>query len=200
MDSLESKLNELKNAWDSFTMGIMDSDLLKAGVDLLTGLLTAINNITDAFGNFSGAAKIGLLVAALYLGDKALKVFTGSLRAGTGVFGAFGATGRAALDSINKRFVSLKKLFSAKLNIKVGSKELYSATLASEKYSRATEELKEVEIKRAAAAKAGGLSYEQSAMYSQQAADATARQSAAEKELMATMGLSATQMEAVQAL
>jgi hypothetical protein len=37
-------------------------------------------------------------------------------------------------------------------------------------------------------------------MYSQQAADATARQSAAEKELMATMGLSATQMEAVQAL
>jgi hypothetical protein len=79
MDSLESKLNELKNAWDSFTMGIMNSDILKAGIDLLTGILTAINNITDAFGDFSGVAKISLLVAALYLGDKALKIFTSSL-------------------------------------------------------------------------------------------------------------------------
>jgi hypothetical protein len=86
MDSLESKFNELKNAWDSFTMGIMDSDLLKAGVDLLTGLLTAINNVTDAFGNFSGAAKIGLLVAALYLGDKALNVFTASIKKGSTIF------------------------------------------------------------------------------------------------------------------
>jgi TP901 family phage tail tape measure protein len=86
MESLESKLNELKNAWDSFTMGIMDSDLLKAGIDLLTGLLTVINSFTDAFGQFSGAAKIGLLVAALYLGDKALKVFTNSIRTGSTVF------------------------------------------------------------------------------------------------------------------
>jgi hypothetical protein len=106
MDSLESKLAELKNAWDSFTMGIMDSDILKMGIDLLTGLLTAINNITDAFGDFSGAAKIGLLVAALYLGDKALKVFTTSIKEGSTIFGAFGTVGKTAVDkvatSINK--------------------------------------------------------------------------------------------------
>ena len=200
MDSLESKLNELKNAWDSFTMGIMNSDLLKAGIDLLTGILTAINNITDAFGDFSGAAKIGLLVAALYLGDKALKVFMGSLRAGTGVFGAFGATGRAALDSINKKYKSLQKLFTAKLNIKIGSDELARATSATKAYSQSTAELQAIEAQRTAAAKAGTLTTAEAAVYSQQAAEATARQSAAEKELMTTMGLSAAQLGTVSAL
>jgi hypothetical protein len=86
MESLESKLNELKNAWNSFTMGIMNSELLKAGIDLLTDLLTTINNITNSFGRFSGAAKIGLLVTALYLGDKALKVFTTSIKEGSTIF------------------------------------------------------------------------------------------------------------------
>jgi hypothetical protein len=64
----------------------MNSEVLKIGIDLLTGILTAINNITDAFGNFSGAAKIGLLIAALYLGDKALKVFTASIKGGSTIF------------------------------------------------------------------------------------------------------------------
>ena len=100
MDSLASKLAELKNAWDSFTMGIMDSNILKIGIDLLTGLLTAINNVTDAFGDFSGAAKISLLITALYLGDKALKVFTTSINTGSTIFGAFGKVGKTALSSI----------------------------------------------------------------------------------------------------
>ena len=37
MDSLESKVAKLKNAWTEFTMGIADSTLIKIGVDLLTG-------------------------------------------------------------------------------------------------------------------------------------------------------------------
>jgi hypothetical protein len=124
MDSLESKLNQLKNAWDSFTMGIMNSEIIKTGIDLLTGILNVLNTISDWFGAFSGAAKISMLIGALYLGDQALKVFTASLKTGSTVFGAFGATGRAAIDSINKRFLTLRKLFSAKLNIKIGFKEL----------------------------------------------------------------------------
>lgn len=109
MNSLGSKLNELKNAWDSFTMGIMDSDVVKAGVDILTSMLTAINNITDAFGDFSGAAKIGLLVSALYLGDKALNVFNKSIKEGSGIFQAFGAIGTAAVNSASKSIATLNK-------------------------------------------------------------------------------------------
>jgi TP901 family phage tail tape measure protein len=75
MDSLQSKLEKLKNAWDTFTMGIMDSDILKVSVDILTKILETINKITEAFGPLSGAAKIGVLVAGLYAGDNALKVF-----------------------------------------------------------------------------------------------------------------------------
>ena len=202
LDSLDSKLAKLKNAWDTFTMGLFDNQLIKMGIDILTGLIDAINKLTDAFAplGLDGAAKIGLLIAALYLGDKALKVFMGSLKNSSTIFQAFGATGRAAIDSINARFVSLKKLFTAKLNIKVGSEDLYNATAASKEYSRATKELQTIEAQRAATAKAGNLNDKESARYSQQAAEATAAQSAAEKELMATMGLSATQMTAVNAL
>jgi hypothetical protein len=47
-------------------MSILDSDTLKNGITLLTDLLNAINNITDALGGkSSGALKIG---AALGLG------------------------------------------------------------------------------------------------------------------------------------
>ena len=56
-----------------------------------------------------GAARIGMVVAALYLGDKALKVFLGSLNSGSTVFQSFGAVGRAAIDSISARFVKLNE-------------------------------------------------------------------------------------------
>jgi hypothetical protein len=98
MDSLQSKLNELKNAWDSFTMGIMDSKVVKAGVSILTAFITVINSLTDAFGDFSGAAKIGLLVLALYLGDKALNTFMTSLKSGSSVLQAFGEVGRKSIN------------------------------------------------------------------------------------------------------
>ena len=53
LDSLDAKLQELKNAWAQFTMGLADSDVIKGVVDLLTMLLNAVNKITD-FGS-SGA-------------------------------------------------------------------------------------------------------------------------------------------------
>ena len=66
LDSLESKLNELKNAWQEFTMGIMNSEFLKAGVDILTKLLTIINKVTTGFGSFSGAfSKIAVVITIL---------------------------------------------------------------------------------------------------------------------------------------
>ena len=85
MDSLESKINQLKNAWAEFTMGIMDSSFVKFGVDVLTTLLNIINNITAGLGKaggfmdkFTGAlSKIGVIVTIVKLGEAMVnKLFT----------------------------------------------------------------------------------------------------------------------------
>ena len=62
LESLESKLNQLKNAWDEFTMGITQSGLVKGTVELLTNLLQIVNRLTDAFGE-TGSAVAKLLTA-----------------------------------------------------------------------------------------------------------------------------------------
>ena len=70
LDSMESKLNQLKNAWDTFTRNLMNSELIKFGVDLLTGILTAINGITSAFqemGPLIGSVLSTSTIAAFFL-------------------------------------------------------------------------------------------------------------------------------------
>lgn len=74
LDSLQSKLNNLSNAWTEFTTGIANSDVIKGVVDILTDILNVINDITGAFGDFGGTA------------SKALLLF-GGLRYGTGAMG-----------------------------------------------------------------------------------------------------------------
>ena len=75
LDSLQSKLNNLSNAWTEFTTGIMNSDFIKGGVDILTDILNVINDITGALG--SGGSTI----------SKTLLTF-GALRYGTGMAGS----------------------------------------------------------------------------------------------------------------
>lgn len=213
LDSLESKMNQLKNSWDTFTMSLMDSTILKAGIDLLNGLMTTLNGIIALFDKvgLGGAASLGMVIGALAMGTKLLNAFELNMRAtdatGKKLYTTLGAIGQTAKQSFKKLLSSVKNLrttliktFSAKLNVKVGSEDLYKATQASKAYQKATNDLKQTELSRAAAAKAGNLTDAQAAMFSQQAADATAMQSAAEKELMATMGLSAAQMASVQAM
>lgn len=68
-DSLESKLNRLSNAWDAFTMGLANNELIKLGVDLLTGLLNTINTITGVLpGAGEGIAKLLITIGALKAG------------------------------------------------------------------------------------------------------------------------------------
>lgn len=57
LDSLESKLNNLNTAWTQFTTSILNSELIKGGIDLLTKLINAVNALTDAFGPLSGSIK-----------------------------------------------------------------------------------------------------------------------------------------------
>ena len=75
LDSLQSKLNNLSNAWTEFTTGIANSDVIKGVVDILTDILNVINDITGALG--SGGSTI----------SKMLLTF-GALRYGTGAAGS----------------------------------------------------------------------------------------------------------------
>ena len=205
MDSLESKLNQLKNAWDSFIMGIMNSDVLKAGIDILTGIIGAINSITDAFGQFSGAAKIGLLVAALYLGDKALKVFMTSLKGGSTIFQAFGKVGKTALSGIQVQLTKLKYLVSStfgKKGINIGfskdtlsrsKQDLAAYTQATRKQASAKAMMNNLEAK-------GATDTALYANVSKRAADAEKERLAVEGNLVAALGLNEAQMAATTAM
>lgn len=70
LDSLESKLNQLKNAWDLFTMGIANNQLIKGAIDLLTDFINGINNLADSLGPVGGAIT---RVIAAFLGFQVIK-------------------------------------------------------------------------------------------------------------------------------
>ena len=92
-DSLQSKLNKLSDEWERFTMGLANSTVIKGAVDLLTNLLSTINNLTEAFdggkGITSGILKFTAALGAIKLGKTLLN---GGL---TGVIGNLS-------DSFNK--------------------------------------------------------------------------------------------------
>lgn len=76
LESLDSKLNNLKNAWDEFVMGLANNKLIKDGVDVLTFLLETINKIISSLSGGSGIVKtfvtaIGA-IGAFKLGQKGL--------------------------------------------------------------------------------------------------------------------------------
>ena len=88
LDSLQSKLEQLKNAWDQFTMGIVNSDAVKAGVDFLTQLLTIVNNLVSSLSGGNGLTKTVLSLVSVL----------GGLKLGKGIFnGLFGNDNKRGL-------------------------------------------------------------------------------------------------------
>lgn len=69
LESLESKLNQLKNSWNTFLMGIANSDIIKGAVDLLTNLLDTLNNISKTMpGLAKSLTNVGMLLAGFKIG------------------------------------------------------------------------------------------------------------------------------------
>ena len=65
LDSLETKLARLKNAWDEFILGLTNSDAIKGAVDLLTNLITVINKLISIIsGKNSGVKMITTFLTA----------------------------------------------------------------------------------------------------------------------------------------
>jgi hypothetical protein len=76
MDSLSAKIEKLKNAWHEFSMGILESDLVKIGVDILTKFLEVVNKATsslDSMGN--SLTKIMSVLTVFKLGSKIFEKF-----------------------------------------------------------------------------------------------------------------------------
>ena len=83
VDSLESKLNRLSNAWAEYTMGLANNTVIKGAVDALTLFLNALNDITSWAGNeglggvITGFNKLALTIAALRGGGALADTFFG---------------------------------------------------------------------------------------------------------------------------
>lgn len=76
VDSLESKLNRLHNAWQGFTMGIANNAIIKTSIDLLTKLVSAINKVTEVGGEATSLiGKLGVSFAAFKIGGNGLDAF-----------------------------------------------------------------------------------------------------------------------------
>lgn len=75
LDSLQTSLTRLKNAWDEFSMSFADNDFIKGAVDALSKLLEIINKIT---GN-SGLLKLAVIIPAMTGADKAVTAFRNNL-------------------------------------------------------------------------------------------------------------------------
>lgn len=100
LESLESKLNQLKNAWDTFTMGILNNEAIKFGVDILTKLLNIVNRVTEGFGGFSGTiSKLGFVFMAFKVGQKLVQKFSNHV---LGLFQQIGASWRGELNTIKQ--------------------------------------------------------------------------------------------------
>ena len=75
LESMEAKLNRLRNAWNSFVMGLANSSMIKSLVDALTNVLDLLNKITDLLGSgtfFDFLTTLGLIIGTLKVGKKAL--------------------------------------------------------------------------------------------------------------------------------
>ena len=81
-DSLQSKLARLKNAWDQFLMGLANNAVIKTAVDLLTGLLNIVNNLTEAFGTGVGSILKWVAVISAFAGVKQLFASGGLIEKG----------------------------------------------------------------------------------------------------------------------
>lgn len=66
LDSLNTKLTKLKNAWDQFAMGLANNEVIKVVTDFLTGLLNIVNSIIDGISGGNGLAKSVLSLTAAF--------------------------------------------------------------------------------------------------------------------------------------
>ena len=122
LDSLQTKLNNLRTAWTQFVTGIADNELIKGTVDLLTYLLNSINKILDSLeGAPKSLASLLIMIAGLRGAGLVLqgigKTLGMNIATGGGGWGKalggilFGKAGVEALGGITKEAVAADGVF-----------------------------------------------------------------------------------------
>ena len=142
LDSLESKIARLDNAWTNFTMGITNNVLVKTGVDTIYGLVEAINKMTDILpGGAAGVAKLGLSLAALKTGGNIFdNIFKNFKEQGKdkAPFERMTGTASKSLDDfgkyLNERTSTLNKQINLLFDGKVAKDSFKEVTSVVERY------------------------------------------------------------------
>jgi len=160
LDSMESKLAKLKNAWDEFVMGLANNEVIKLGINALTGLLNVINSLLKTFSGGQSLVKTFLTallaIGAFKLGKSILGVgktggFLGGLF-GKGVSREAGTQGQ----KVGNEFVNGIKTKFAKVKKKDFLKNLFSgikgSDLNTESFSKLTAD-QQIKIQEALRAK-----------------------------------------------
>lgn len=116
LESLESKLAQLSNAWTEYITGVANSSVIKGVVDILTKFLNAINAITRGFGPANSGVKsitasimkLGVAFGTFKVGEKLLRSFVVNLKATHKPLSSLGKSitslGKSGLGSIKKLF------------------------------------------------------------------------------------------------
>lgn len=115
LESMETSLTRLKNAWNEFTQGLANNQVLKFGIDLITALLNGVNGLTGALGDGAGA------VAKFF-------VAFGALKAGKAIFSRFGEvlsqeSSVAAGEAGQKASLSFVEQFQNRRNLQKNLKD-----------------------------------------------------------------------------
>ena len=155
MESLTAKLNTLKNAYHEFLMGILDSNIIKGGVDALTGLFNILNNLADLTGPLNGLVKV-LMTVGMFMGGRALihngiSAISGGLAAAVsaGSAAAMGAGATKAAAAAN----TAKTAMAANAAGKSGIGAMMAAMIGGQAIGDITEKARAGAVKKATNAK-----------------------------------------------
>ena len=91
LDSYEAKVNKLKNAWQTFTMGLADNKVIKGGIGILEKIITLADKIIDLFGRAGKAVggdfgkSIAQMAAAFGMAAMGFRGLYGGAVAGLGM-------------------------------------------------------------------------------------------------------------------
>ena len=100
LDSLNSKLTKLKNAWDQFAMGLANNDFIKSAIDILTELLNTLNFIIDTISGGNGVVKSLVSLGIAFSVFKGIKnLLNGSKFGGSIISNLFGGKGKPEAEA-----------------------------------------------------------------------------------------------------
>ena len=115
LESFQNKVARLKNAYNEFVLGIANSSVIKGAIDLLTGILTTLNKLTEGATKTGTSFKKLMLSIGLFSGAKAvLKGFEKNILGS--IAQAFGKEGQNAgksfLDGLKDSLGKARAVFS----------------------------------------------------------------------------------------